>query len=344
MSEARTTRPLKTAIVAIPEASAVGLFSILDVLASVGRDWQMLHGEAPTHAPFAPRLLSLDGLPYTGLNDVEIRPHGMLSDMPHPDIVVIPDLHLDPSKPFPDSYAEIAEWVRSAYGDGALVASVCSGALLLAETGLLNGQEATTHWSYCNVLAQRHPDIQVRPERVLVPAGAGHRLITAGGASSWHDLVLYLIGRVAGVEEARRIAKLYLLQWHAEGQLPYVALTAGRNPDDKVVADSQVWLADNYSTANPVAGMVARSGLGERTFLRRFRAATGMSPREYLQNLRIEEAKFLLETTRSTLDAISADVGYAEPSSFRHAFRKRVGISASAYRRRFMAPATGGDH
>jgi transcriptional regulator GlxA family with amidase domain len=344
MGKTGTTRPMRTAIVATPEASAVGLYSIMDILASVGRDWQMLHGQAPGAAPFVPRLLSVDGAPYVGLNYVEIRPHGSLADMAAPDIVIIPDLHLDPSQPFPNSYAQIAEWVRSAYEQGAVVASVCSGALLLAETGLLDGQEATTHWGYCDVLARRHPGIRVRRERVLLPTGEGHRLITAGGASSWHDLLLYLIGRVAGAEEARRIAKLYLLQWHSEGQLPYAALTAGRNADDKVVAECQVWLADNYSGPNPVAGMVAKSGLGERTFLRRFRAATGMSPRDYLQNLRIEEAKYLLETTQASVDSIGAEVGYAEPSAFRHAFRKRVGISASLYRRRFMAPATTGDH
>ncbi len=344
MAQTRPSRPMRTAIIATPEASAAGLFAIMDILASVGRDWQMLHGEAPRPAAFVPRLLSVDGAPYTGLNEVEIRPHGALADLPEPDIVIIPDLHVDPAQPLPSSYAHIAAWVGQAHRQGAVVAAVCSGTLLLAETGLLDGQEATTHWGYCEALASRHPSIRVRRERVLLPTGEGHRVITAGGASSWNDLLLYLIGRVAGAEEARRIAKLYLLQWHSEGQLPYAALTAGRNANDRVVADCQVWLADNYAGENPVAGMVARSGLGARTFLRRFRAATGMSPRDYLQNLRIEEAKHLLETTQTPVDTIAAEVGYAEASAFRHAFRTRVGISASLYRRRFIAPAVAGEH
>jgi transcriptional regulator GlxA family with amidase domain len=339
---AASPRPLVTAIVATPEAGAAGLFSIVDVLSSVGRDWALLRGGDPSPPAFAPRLVSLDGAPYVGLNGVLIHPNAALADLSQPDLVIVPDLHLDPARPFPNGYAAIADWIRTAHADGALVASVCSGALLLAQTGLLDGQDATTHWGYCDALARRHPAIRVRRERVLVPAGDGHRLITAGGASSWHDLLLYLIGRVAGAEEARRIAKLYLLQWHTDGQLPYAALTAGRNAEDRIVASAQVWVADHYSEANPVAGMVALSGLSERSFLRRFRAATGMTPRDYVQSLRVEEAKHLLETTPMSVDDIGGAVGYAEPAAFRHSFRRRVGISPSAYRRQFRAPAFAG--
>jgi transcriptional regulator GlxA family with amidase domain len=330
-------KPLLTVVLATPEVLA-GAFIIMDALAAVGNSWEILNGEAPQASRFLLRLLSIDGKAYCDFHGVGIQPHGALADYPQPDIVMIPEMMIDPWKPLPDSYAPIAEWIRSAYANGAIVASLCSGSVLLSETGLLDGEEATSHWGYCDGIARRHPDIRVRKERVLVLAGEGHRLITAGGFSSWHDLLLYLIGRIAGAEEARRIAKLFLLNWHNEGQLPFAALTVGRRHEDKAVTAAQLWAADNYANPNPVAAMAAQSGLTERSFLRRFKRATGQSPLEYVQTLRIEEAKQLLETSAMSLDDIAAEIGYTEPSAFRHLFRKLVGVTPSSYRRRYLRP------
>ena len=327
-------RPLLTAIVGTPEAGASGTFIITDVLAAVGRTWEALHDEKPRPAVFLPKLLSVDGQPYSEINGVVLQPHGALGDFPAPDIVIVPSLNLLQWEPLPSRYAPIIDWIRSAYESGAIVASLCSGSLLLAETGLLDGEDATSHWAYCDAIAKRRPEVRMRRERTLVPAGPGHRLITAGGASSWHDLLLYLIGRFSGPEEARRVARIFQLEWHSEGQLPVAALTLGRQRGDKLVAAAQIWAADNYANPNPVTAMAAQSGLGERSFLRRFRQATGQSPMEYVQTLRIEEAKQLLDTTDMPLDDVAAEVGYVEPASFRRLFRKLVGLSPSAYRRR----------
>ena len=215
-----------------------------------------------------------------------------------------------------------------------MVASVCSGSLLLAETGLLDGVDATTHWGFGDVIARRYPEIHLRRERILVPAGAGHRIVTAGGASAWGDLMLYLISRLADEEEARRIAKIYLLQPHNDGQLHYASLVAGRQHEDALVADAQVWAARNYMTATPVAAMARRAGLTERSLLRRFRKATGQTPVDYIQTLRVEEAKQMLETTDAPIEEIAAEVGYTETSSFRNSFKRHVGVADSAYRRK----------
>lgn len=338
MPEAAQTRPLTTVVIGTPEAGASGTMSILDVLTSVGRGWEVLHGEETARSPFRVKLLTTDGKPYRQPNGTTIEPHGMLADFPDPDIVIVPELIVPRDAPLPESYGPIAAWIKTAYEGGAIVSSVCSGTLLLAMTGLLDGEEATTHWGYCDALARRHPRLRVRKERILVPAGPGHRIITAGGASSWYDLLLYLVGRFGGVEKARQIAKVYLVQAHNEGQLPYAGLTAKRQHEDQLVADAQLWLADFYATPNPVAMLASRSGLTERGFLRRFRQATGLSPIEYVQTLRIEEAKHLLETTGLALEEIAEQVGYVEPASFRRLFRKMVGISPSAYRRRTLLP------
>lgn len=335
-----STGPLVTAVFGGPWVGTSVAYSTLDVLGSVGRDWELLHG-APARPPtFEAKLLTDDGAPYRDMNGRPIVPEGTLADCAKPDIVIIPDLHIDPAGPLPDWIDGPARWIAEAHANGALVTSACSGALLLAAAGLLDGKEATTHWAYADSFSRHFPDVRLRPERILVPAADGHRVITAGGASAWADLMLYLIGRLAGEEEARHIAKLYLLQPHEDGQRCYASLASGRQHEDKLVAEAQIWVAGHYHLPNPVGAMAARSGLSERGFLRRFRRATGQSPAEYVQTLRVEEAKQMLETSDAPIDDIAAECGYTEPSSFRSAFRKHVGIPASAYRRKWRGIAS----
>ncbi|SLN53884.1 GlxA family transcriptional regulator [Ruegeria meonggei] len=335
MSEPKST--CRTAVVTLPCVGTSTVYCILDALASVGRDWEMLHGTPPKARVFDAKMLSADGKAYTDINGRRITPDGALEDFGQPDLVIVPDLHLAPDCPLPDEFSALTNWLVKTRAEGAIVTSVCSGALLLAAAGLLNGLDATSHWSFCDVIARKYPEVRMRRERILIPAGDGHRIVTAGGASAWGDLVLYLVGRIAGQDEARRLAKIYLLQPHTEGQLHYASLTAGAQHEDAVVADAQVWAADNYALPTPVATMAARSGLTERSLLRRFRKVTGQTPVEYIQTLRVEEAKQMLETSDMPIDDIAAEVGYTEPSSFRNAFRRYVGMPASTYRKKRLA-------
>ncbi|MER8830125.1 helix-turn-helix domain-containing protein [Mesorhizobium sp. M0938] len=337
MKQRNPDDPLAIAIVATPEAAASVVYGIYEVMASVGLAWQLLHRQRPAPV-FKPVVLSMDGQPFRTFNGLTIHPDGRFADHPSPDIVIIPDLAVMPGEPVPNTYSAIADWICGAHAKGAIVGSVCTGSTLLALTGLLDGEDATTHWAWDDDFRSRFPQIKLRKERVLVPAGEGHRIITAGSTTSWHDLLLYLIARVHSLEEARRIAKFFLLQWHADGQLPFASLTVTRQHKDPLIGAAQLWAADNYASANPVATMVEQSGLTERSFLRRFRAATGQSPIEYIQTLRIEEAKHLLETTETLPDDIAGEVGYAEASSFRRLFKKLVGLSPAAYRRRMLPP------
>ncbi len=329
--------PLAVAIVATPEAAASVVYGIYEVLSSVGLAWQLLHRQSPAPV-FKPVVLSMDGQPFRTFNGVTIHPDGRFGDHPSPDIVIIPDLAVMPGEPVPNTYSAIADWIGGAHANGAIVCSVCTGSTLLALTGLLDGEDATTHWAWEGDFRSRFPQVKLRKERVLVPAGEGHRIITAGSTTSWHDLLFYLIARVHSLEEARRIAKFFLLQWHADGQLPFASLTVTRQHKDPLIAAAQLWAADNYASMNPVSAMVEQSGLTERSFLRRFRAATGQSPVEYVQTLRIEEAKHLLEATDMLPDDIAGEVGYAETSSFRRLFKRLVGLSPAAYRRRMLPP------
>lgn len=165
------------------------------------------------------------------------------------------------------------------------------------------------------------------------PAG---RIVTAGGTTSWHDLAMHIISRHGSPGEALRIAKVYLLKWHGEGQLPYATLTRRTPHADSVVRSCERWLGENFLRADAIRQVVAMAGIPERTLKRRFKAATGITLIDYLQNLRIEEAKRLLESGEMAVEEISARVSYEDPSFFRRLFRRRTGLNPAQYRRMFQ--------
>jgi transcriptional regulator GlxA family with amidase domain len=163
--------------------------------------------------------------------------------------------------------------------------------------------------------------------------------VCSGGASSWQDLVLFLVTSHCGPQEAIRLSKLFLYQWHREGQLPYSRMMQNVAHDDAVIREQQVWIAENYARPNLVAEIVARSGMPESTFIRHFKAATGYTPIAYIQALQIEEAKQMLETGNASVEEVAAEVGYEDVGSFRRLFRRLTGVTPGDYRRKFQMPA-----
>jgi transcriptional regulator GlxA family with amidase domain len=329
--------PITVALLGVPEVTAATLYGFYDALASTRRDWQVLHGGAGEASPFRPLVVSRDGRPFAGANGVRITPDASLTDCPRPDVVCITDVAVPPDTPLGERYDVEVDWVRACHAAGALVASACSGAVLLARTGLLEGLDATSHWAYCDALAREYPRTRWHPERGLVfPA---ERIVMGGSGVAWHMLALALIARFAGPEEAMRVARINLLDVNETSPVAYASLTRGATTADPVVARAQQWAALHYHVESPVTQMVARSGLPERTFKRRFTQATSMSPLEYVHMLRLEEAKQLLESGAQPVEAIAGEVGYQDPSFFSRLFRRKVALTPAQYRRRFGALA-----
>jgi transcriptional regulator GlxA family with amidase domain len=299
---------------------------------SAGRDWdRIVHGrDGPTL--MQPRLVAKSAEPFAVGNGVLIKPERALERCPAPAIVCVPEV-LDPDE-LQGLDREIA-WLRQCHAAGAVLATACSGAVLLAEAGLLSGLDATTHWAYCDTLQQRFPDVRVHPRRTLVVSGEGQRLVMAGGGTSWLDLALYLIARQVGVEVAMQTARVNLIDWHGAGQQPFARLAGSRQSEDAAIASCQHWIAEHYRERNPVAAMAKLSGLPDRSFKRRFKQATGMSPIEYVHTLRIEEAKQMLESGNGPVEAIANDVGYEDAGFFGRLFRRNVGLTPNEYRKRF---------
>ena len=263
-----------------------------------------------------------------------IAPHKTLGLAEAPDVVIVPTTLANGAEWAPGAYPMETRWLAEVYREGSLVCSACSGALLLAEAGLLDGREITTHWNLATTFRDHFPSVRLRLEHELVASGPDGRIVTSGASAAWHDLALYLIARFGGAELAYDAAKFFMYQWHADGQALYVDFDERFDHGDGAVRRAQAWLADNWSVASPVEAMTLQSGLAERSFKRRFRAATGYSPIAYVQQLRVQRAKRMLAGTREPIDEIAWKVGYEDASAFRRLFKRITRITPGSYRRR----------
>lgn len=333
----RQKTTVETLLVAVRETAGSALYGMLDVLMAAGNLWQTLARRETPAERFRVRIVSAQARAFRCGNGVPVQPHCTVRDDPQARVVVLPELWLGPDQDLAGRYPALVAWIRRRYEGGSYIYSACSGSLLLAETGLLDGREATSHWGYADLFRRRYPQIRFRPEPNLCFADHGGRIVTAGGTTSWHDLALHIIGRHASPGEALRIAKVYLLKWHDEGQLPYTTLVRVQPHGDAVVGACEKWLAEHFREAAVVARVVRRAGIPARTLKRRFKAATGLALIDYVQNLRIEDAKRLLESSAQAAEEISAEVGYDDASFFRRLFRRRTGLSPRQYRRSFRA-------
>jgi transcriptional regulator GlxA family with amidase domain len=333
-------RPVHVSLVVFPESDPSIVYGVFDTLWAAGRIWNSLMRLPPSTPIFEPRLVAAETSPLRLVTGVTIIPQDGIADVQRTDVVFVPNVMVETAKCLRGLDRRLLGWIRDRYEQGSYLYAACGGSLVLAEAGLLDGEETTTHWGYVPLFRKQFPNVRLRSDRILVQAGDGHRMLCCGGSSSWQDLTLMLVAKHAGNEEAIRISKLFLYQWHREGQLPYAAMIKNVDHGDAVVSNAQVWLVDNYQRADVVAELVRRSGVPKRTFDRRFKAATGYAPLSYVQALRIEEAKQMLETTEVTAEAVGREVGYEDPASFRRLFRRLTGMAPAGYRRKFQVPAS----
>ena len=327
--------PVEALILALPESAGSAIYGLIDVFASTGTLWLALVGDEPSGRPIRSRIVSLSRDPFRCGNGIPVTPDLTIAETSGVDIVVVPELWLAPDDDLMDRYAEVKEWLRSHHRAGGIIYSACSAAVLLAAAGLLKGKAATSHWGCADLFRRSFPDVRFIPEPNIVFADDSGRIVTAGGATAWHDLAIHIISRHCSPGEALHIAKVYLLQWHGDGQLPFASLVRRQAHADSVVREAEDWLRAHYREPQAVASVVAECGIPERSLKRRFATAPGSRVIGYVHNLRIEEAKRLLESGDTSFDDISAAVGYQNPAFFRKLFKRCTGLTAGSYRRMF---------
>lgn len=316
------------ALLAVQNCMYSSITGPLDFFSVASFEWRRISGkEEPL---FQTTVVAPDTREITAFNGLPVPITSRMSRDIIYDIVFIPVIFGDIEPLLADQ--ETVDWIAWQGQEGACLCSVCAGAFLLAQTGRLTGKKATTHWNLADNFARRFPDILLKKEKMLIDEGD---CITAGGVSAYMDLSLYLTARFGSPELASSLSKLLLIDPSRHLQSPYQARSVNTIHGDREILAIQEWLEENYQRPCTIHDLANQAGLGERTFMRRFKKATGDTPLEYLQQLRIEVARNLLETTAETVDAIIEKTGYEDISSFRKLFKKHTGLSPSAYRKKF---------
>ena len=230
----------------------------------------------------------------------------------------------------------LLHWLREKHAEGVVLAAVCGGVFILARTGLLAGRQATTHWSFNDVFAEQFPDVLTETDHMVIDNGD---VVTAGGVLAWADLGLRLTERFLGTAVMLETARFMLVDPPGREQRFYCEFDPKTKHGDRAILKAQLWLLTQRERHVSVADLARHAELEQRTFLRRFFAATGMKPNEYQQRLRITRAREMLEFSQASVEDISWSLGYGDATGFRRVFRKVMGLTPSDYRRRFCQPA-----
>ncbi len=319
---------MKRVLILVFENTVASTFAgPLDVFHQAGRLYDRLMGgvEAPF---FDVKLVSLDGRPFETRTGMRIVPHLGISEATRADLVLISAMGSLNS----DRYPGAVDWLRAHANRGADIASVCTGAFLLAATGLLDGKTATTHWAFADEFRERFPSVTLRPERIITDEG---NLFCSAGFTAAIDLSLYLVEKYCGRDVALGSAKAMLYDLGRSSQSPYSVFRFRKNHNDAAVLEVQSWLESHYAEQIRYPDLARRFGLSPRTLERRFKAATGVTPLAYLHRIRVEAAKRLLEESDKSFEEITWQVGYGDGGFFRKVFTRETGLRPVAYRRRF---------
>ncbi|HCV74076.1 MAG TPA: AraC family transcriptional regulator [Agrobacterium sp.] len=233
-----------------------------------------------------------------------------------------------------EAAAPLARWLRARHGEGSVLASVCAGAFLLAETGLLAGRTITTHWGSADAFRTRFPNVSLDTDRLIIDGGD---IISVGGLMAWTDLGLKLVERFLGPVVMAQTARMLLIDPPGREQRYYSGFSPRLTHGDAAIIKAQHFLQANEGKEARLAILAGYAGLEERTFLRRFQKATGMTATDYAQRLRVAKAQELLQFGQFPIERIAWEVGYSDPGAFSKIFIRIVGLSPGEYRQRFRA-------
>lgn len=320
----------KVTIVALNDGSATSITGPMEVFNMTGRLWNLAHGLAPTPF-FDVQVVSLTGDPVQCMGGMTIGVQGSIFDVVETDLILISSvINIENNL---SKQHKVVPWLVDRYNAGAQIAGICTGVFVLAATGLLDGKVATTHWGVAQEFKQLFPLVDLKPERLFTDATD---LYCSGAYSSCIDLSLYLVEKFCGREVALQTAKIMVHDINRISQTPYTPFNFQRNHTDDSVLQAQRYIEKEFSQQINLDQLAQNQGMGRRTFERRFKAATGDTPNLYIQRVRVEKAKRILESEQKNLEEISFAVGYEDSGFFRKIFIRHTGLNPRAYRERFQ--------
>ena len=318
----------QVAILAIEGATSFSVMGSLDMLSKANG---VSLGSRKQESYFRPSLVAVSDKLVKSATGHPFFCDQSLADGQSYDLILIPSCDGDITETISHN-TSLIPWLQEQYAAGAHIASMCTGAFLLAKTGLLDGKSATTHWAYADLFQQLFPKVNLRIAENIVDHGS---MICAGGGTSFPHLIMYLIEKYYGHEMAVLCSKMMLVDLDRVPQSAYSIFTAYKQHGDEVILKAQTYIEHHFHMLLSIAKLADEVAVSERTLIRRFKAATGLTPIDYIQRVRVEEAKKLLENGDATIVAITDAIGYSDLGSFRRVFKKQTGVSLKVYRQKF---------
>jgi len=270
---------------------------------------------------------------YNGL--FAVKPHTHISNISKTNLIIIPSLNHNYQKAVKGNQAMI-DWIREQYKSGAEIATICTGAFLLASAGLLDGKICSTHWSAADTFRLMFPNVDLQADKLITDENG---IYTNGGAYSFLNLLIYLVEKYYDRQTAIFCSKVFQIEIDRQSQSTFAIFTGQKTHGDEVVKNAQVYIEGHLDEKISMEHLSSKFAVGRRNFDRRFIKATGNTPLEYAQRVKIESAKKAFENTRKNINEVMYDVGYADVKAFREVFRKITGMSPLEYRNKYNKEA-----
>ncbi|MCO6413367.1 MAG: helix-turn-helix domain-containing protein [Thiogranum sp.] len=323
---------MHVSILAFREGLSSTVIGPLEIFRNAGVVWNALLGQA-TQPVFDVSTVSRDGKPVRFDGGITIIPDKSVTQVRKTDLVIIPAVGLDTDRLLSEN-RHIIRWLQRQADKGTVIAGACSGVAFMAEAGLLEQREATTHWALAESFRERYPNVDWHPERFITESD---NIFCGGGVYAALDLSLHLVERFAGYEVSRQCGRALLIDAPRVSQAGYGTTLVHRQHNDEKIQQAQDYMQDYYNAQFTMDELAQRMGMSTRNFLRRFKQATNDSPLTYLHKLRTSHAKRLLETDFKSVQEICFEVGYEDVPFFRRIFKRYAGVSPREYRQRFGA-------
>lgn len=317
-------------ILGFDHALASAITGVLDLFALAGVTWNRIQGNEPNPI-FNIQIASAQGEPIRCINGINLGAHVSFAEIEKADALIIPTIG-GPIEQVLANNPELINVIQTANKQQCILAGNCTGNFLLAQAGILNGKQATTHWGFKDQFKTLYPEVNLTAEFMLT---RDEHIYCAGGGLAWFDLGLHMIERFFGFEIAIQTAKAFVIDYRRDSQLSYSLMGLAKPHKDTLIKEIQHWLTLNYASSIAIDDLAERFSVSKRTLIRRFNQALDMPPNAYIQGLRVEGAQKLLEESEMHIDTIMNKVGYEDASSFRRLFKSKTGVTPSEYRSRF---------
>lgn len=270
---------------------------------------------------------------YDGL--FTVKPHTDISSVSKTHLIIIPSLNHNYQQAIKGNKVLVA-WMEEQYKNGAEIASICTGAFLLASSGLLDGKTCSTHWAFADSFRTMFPKVNVQTDRLITEENG---IYTNGGAYSFLHLIIYLVEKYFDRQMAIYCSKIFQIELDRQDQSPFIIFSGQKAHGDDIIKQAQTYMEDNIEEKISIESLSSHFAVGRRNFDRRFIKASGNTPVEYMQRVKMEAAKKSFETSRKNINEVMYEVGYSDVKAFREVFRKVTGMSPLEYRNKYNKEA-----